>query len=296
MLAHQYKDFVRLANSEASEVEHFDYAYLQPKLDGIRCLTTCWTLQSRRNTPITSCPHIEEFLEHVHNTSEFWHGIKFDGELYIHGADLQTTQSAIARKEYHSSLIRGIKYHIFDVVDVETPFADRATLLTTFEKELNDLWETFEPTKPYWYDGCPIEVVPSYHTPGTDSPDFHNVLQRVHKNFMNSGYEGTIIRNPLAKYQLNYRTYDLLKYKDQLDAEFKVIDVVEGKNSCAIFLCVTATGKKFKVNPAYTVSRKRQVLRYKENYIGKLLTVKYEKLSQEGVPLKPIGHTIREEL
>ena len=296
MLAQTYNEFVRLAESSQSHVQHFEYAYLQPKLDGVRCLATCVSLKSRRNTGITSCPHIEMFFEAFVNKFPRWSSYKFDGELYIHGSDLQTVQSAVARKEYHPMFISHLHYHVFDIVDMERRFHDRLSDLDEFDRDIREFSTYFTPeTNKHWFtNGVPVKTVYTVGTAGTDHEKFHGDLKKYHSYFMQEGFEGTIIRNAHGYYRPNYRSYDLIKYKEFLDHEFKIVDVVEGKNACAVFVCEVESGKTFRVNPAYTTSRKRQVLRYKENYIDKLLTVKYEKLSREGIPLKPIGLHIRE--
>ena len=294
MLAQTWVDFVEKANSINSRTEHWPSAFIQPKLDGIRCIATPISLYSRRNVAFTSIPHIEMAMNALLDTE--FSSIKLDGELYIQGADLQTIQGVVSSREPNKFLYKSIVYHVFDVVDQSLSMSERVSILDYFQSCINPIWNDYIPEgieKPNI--PCPIQIVPTVHEVGpTDDSDFITRLHKHNTLFRNLGYEGTILRNPSAKYQPNYRTFDLIKYKEFADSEFLILDVLPVKNNQGVFLCQTMHGKTFKCSPSWTASRKEAILRYKDNYVGRKLTVKYERLSQEGIPLKPIGVTIRD--
>lgn len=296
MLAQTYKDYQVAMHSNSSSVEPFKSCYVQPKYDGIRCLSTVVSMMSRRNTPIRSCPHVEIALENLLNdTDTDWSLFKFDGELYIEGADLQTTQSAVRGNSYHPMLWSSVKYVIFDIVDTELPFHARREILNTLAYTLEEINYHLDPKESKFHTVAPecIQVAPTHRLSTTPEDEkFQEELNYWHTHFVFNNYEGTIIRNGDSMYRLNYRSFDLLKYKDFLDAEYEIVEVVAGKDDCAIFVCKTTEGRHFRVSPSFPKTRKQQILIYKSNYIGKQLVVKYEKLSAEGVPLKPIGVTI----
>lgn len=288
MLAQTWKDYKQAVLSDTSQVRPHTSLCVQPKYDGIRCLATCVSMKSRRNTPITSCPHVEIALESLlSNSFANWSSVKFDGELYIPGADLQTTQSAVRCSSYHPMLWSSVKYVIFDVVDTELTYNQRLSILHILRDALRAGLDIKGDCKFSKQAARSIEVAPTYNISTQEEELVH-----YHRQFVSAGYEGTIVRNLDGMYRPNYRSYDLLKYKDFLDSEFEIVDVVAGKDDCAIFVCKTAENRRFRVNPSFPKTRKQQILIYKQNYIGKQLVVKYEKLSIEGVPLKPIGVTI----
>jgi len=294
MLAQTWADFQSKASSDQSEVAHWPDLYFQPKLDGVRCIATPLNLYSRRNLPFTSVPHIEMAMQLLLNHPEF-SSIKLDGELYYHNTDLQTIQGIVSRKSYDPFLYREVTYQVFDVV-APLPYKERLTLLNRIEAELRYLWYNYSPPenlRRHRTTNCPVQFVPTgYLNMSTDNPTLPVLLQKMNNEFRSEGYEGIILRNPHALYQPDYRTFDLLKYKEFADAEFIILDVLEAKNGC-VFLCRTLNNKTFKVSPAWTTARKRQALNYKDNYIGRRLTVKYERLSADGIPLKPIGISTR---
>lgn len=277
--------------------EPFKSVFLQPKLDGIRCIATNNRMITRKSELITSCPHISYILEHLSPEH------KLDGELYIHGVDLQTMQSYTSRQRPHR-VYKEIEYHVFDYVDTEMPFTERYEALRKIIKELmvihSDLLSTFESvpeklrSKTVLSPVCPIKLVTStFVNCSSHDPRFLPTLKAFHKDAVSVGYEGAIVRNAESTYGLNYRSPDLLKFKDRMDDEFEIIDVVEAYNQMGTFVCKTKEGGIFEATPSWTTDRKRWLLRNKEKVIGKMLTVEFEKYSKDKVPLKPTGKCTR---
>ena len=292
MLAQKWEDHVSKGRQPFPEV------CLQPKLDGMRCIGTNAKLTTRRAEEITSCPHIMFILEHLDPD------MKLDGELYIPNVDLQTLQSYVRRQRPHK-LSELIEYHIFDCVDTEMPFTERIAKVKDTVARLEAIYQELQSTyksvpeklrrRTPLTDEFPIKVV---HTTYLSVPSNHesipNTLNEYHQYCVEQGYEGAMVRNAQAEYDLNYRSPNLLKYKKRLDDEFKIIDISEGYNQTAIFVCTTSDDKVFEATPAWTTERKKWLLRNKEKYIGKWVTVEYEKLSLDGIPLKPVGKCTRE--
>lgn len=282
MLAQKWEDHIKR--------EPFQSVCLQPKLDGLRCLATHDKLISRRTELITSCPHISYILEHL--SSEH----KLDGELYIGGVDLQTIQSYVARQRPHR-VYKEIEYHIFDYVDTEMPFIERYELLRKIVKELmvvhSDLISTYNSVpeklrqKSHLSENCPIKLVSMNHVMvPTNDPSFESLLINYHRDAVDAGYEGAMVRNPDSPYELNYRSPNLLKFKHRIDDEFEIIDIAEGYGKTGIFVCKTPSGVVFEATPSWINERKRHLLRNKEKYIGRWVTVEFEKYSKDGTPLK----------
>jgi len=292
MLAQQWKDHIGKNHTP------FKTCALQPKLDGLRCIATNSRMTTRRNEAITSCPHIEYILQHLDPEH------KLDGELIIPNCDLQTIQSYVSRQRPHQ-LSKEIEYHIFDYIDLEMPFWDRYLKLRTIVKELMvihaDLAEATSSIpaklrqKLVISENCPIKLVTTVHVDApSNSPGFEKTLVAFHQDAVNAGFEGAIIRNNDAPYELNYRSPNLLKYKQRMDAEFEIIDISEGHGNTGIFVCRTSDGKIFEATPAWTNERKRYLLRARDKYIGRWVTVEYEKMSKDQIPLKPVAKCTRE--
>jgi ATP-dependent DNA ligase len=102
-----------------------------------------------------------------------------------------------------------------------------------------------------------------------------------------------MIRNLDGVYELGRRTKSLLKYKEFEDAEFLVVDVIEGEGTekgAALFVCRTNTGQTFNVRPRGSLDKRKKQLQLKKMFIGQKLTVRYQPLSKDEVlPRFPVG-------
>ena len=265
MLAHKFKD-------------HSDKivypAYLQPKLDGIRCIAMLQggfcTLWTRTRKQITSLPHIVAELERQ------WAGredINFDGELYNHAyknkfEDIVSLVRPATPKD--GSTI--VQYHIYDV----------AVGFYTFKQRM-ELRNRLKPNKTLVLVATILmdedEGVTTYFT-------------RCRK----AGYEGAMIRNAASLYEYK-RSYNLQKIKEFDDAEFEVIEVKAGRGKmveCAIFRCKTKKGDEFNCKMEGELAKLKPYLKAPKTVIGKLLTVRYQGLTNGNVPRFPIGVSLRD--
>lgn len=295
MLAQKYADHQERVLTGTPDWSEFA---LQPKLDGLRCLASKNKLVTRQNLTITCLDHLTMLTDLLPEE------MRLDGELFIHGVDLQTIQSYVRRQRPIPGTNR-IEFHVFDLVDTELPFRERIELVENVVSFLEDQYDEikeFEQGVPEKLRGptnlaprFPIKVVPtSFVKAEPCSVEGQHIISRHHKNSVEAGYEGSIIRKADHYYYMNYRSPELLKYKEFMDEEFEIVDIDEGYNSTGIFVCKTKDNKWFKATPSWTTPRKKKLLLNKEKYIGRMLTVEFEKYSADGIPLKPIGKSTRE--
>ena len=124
-----------------------------------------------------------------------------------------------------------------------------------------------------------------------------NDLPLVHKQYMDAGYEGTMIREPSSVYEIGKRSNYLLKLKDFKTDEYKVIGMREctGKDvGTPTWVCLTENGQEFTVRPEGTQEKRREMFKNGDKYMGKMLTVKYQNLTELGVPRFPVGIAFRD--
>ena len=266
-----------LAQSYEKHAKKLVYpCYAQPKLDGIRCLArrtgNTVTLYSRKGKILDLVPHINEALLAVLNDGQC-----ADGELYTHGWDFQKIVSAIKKTNENTP---GIQYHIYDLPDMQ----DRSS---TFVERYN----SFARGRIVAAADCLVCV----HT-----PIIHNeeALMRYEDQCHNDGYEGIMARNIKSEYLFGYRSKDLLKVKRFLDAEYEIVDFTHGTSielECIVFVCKTKDDQTFSVRPVGTHEERKAMYKNGASYIGRMLTVKYQELSNDGVPRFPVGLHIRED-
>jgi DNA ligase-1 len=267
MLAHKWKD----------HSDKISYpAWTQPKLDGIRCIAiidngTC-SLWSRTRKPIVSIPHIQRELEKQFNSSK---RIILDGELYNHELkdEFEKIVSLVRRKEILSDSSK-IQYHVYDVIE---PVSN-----SLFSQRLE--WMKNESAK----FGSNIKLV------STDQvANVEQVIENFSK-YRKLGYEGAMCRAD-SLYESG-RSYGLQKIKEFDDSEYEIVGVEAGRgrmSECAIFVCTTKTGE-FRCKKEGSLDELKQYLSTPNNVIGKKLTVRYQGLTNAGLPRFPVGIGIRD--
>lgn len=229
--------------------------YGSPKLDGVRCLAEkkdgAVTLKSRGGK-YYDVAHVQEALSNLMREGEVW-----DGELYTHGKSLEEIVSAVKAPKASS---KELVFVVFDVA-TDAPFSKRLAQLFDIAKlcQMTGAVDTIS------YVGIESETQ----------------LKEHHKNFVEAGYEGIMLRNKDGVYESGKRSRDLLKYKEFLDSEFQIVDIVSDKDGGAIFVVQNT----FSDNTFHVVGGSRAErtlwLEQKENFIGKLITVKYQTLYKD---------------
>ncbi len=274
MLAHNY---------EESRVAAWPQPFLvQPKLDGIRCIATVGVaddgqeeiyLRTRNDKPITSCPHIIQALAKL----DFPLGTVLDGELLVPNKSFQEICSFVKRKTLHQHF-HLIEYHIFDVIS-DFPQENRLfflwNYLTDFGRQC-PLPEDSPCHLVHWKHCCREEI--SLHL----------------RKYIAHGYEGIILRHPTAKYEFR-RSPNLLKLKPTQTDMFRCVDFYEEvsidgelKNTLGALVCVSPNNERFSVGSGFTRAQRKDFWINRDELIGSQILVKYQELTNRGVPRFPI--------
>lgn len=240
---------------------------VQHKLDGNRMLQldrACWTRGGK--------DMVAECVEHLTFDTQ---GYTIDGELIMPGnVPLEETSQAL--KSYKPGISEQLTYQVYDVM-VDLPYTERYELLKKLLKKA--------PKN--------VTLVPNW-----TAKDETEVM-KYHKQFVKDGYEGVMVRWSDEGYNTGHRSPSLLKYKDFVDSEFKIVDVQEGEGSDrgqAKFVCITKEGNEFEAKPEGKVEHKRDIWDNRGAYIGKWLTVRYQTITKRNrVPQFPVGVTVRDE-
>lgn len=241
---------------------------VQPKYDGVRCLITFdkgVQIFSRKGKPY-NIPHLKKWAE------EHRELLPLDGELYNHGElTFQEIVSAVKKQSEITPLIRYVVY-------------DKPTEGTNKER-----WESLQKEFPN-EDNSPAYL--------SGSIICHSMVEIwcYHEKCVSQGYEGVIIRNLKGTYEKGFRSSNLIKLKVFNDAEFKITDVIEASGrdaGTAIFVC-ECKGGYFNVKPQGTRELRKEYFDNQDKLIGKMVTVQYQGLSDEGIPRFPSAITIRD--
>lgn len=117
-----------------------------------------------------------------------------------------------------------------------------------------------------------------------------NTLDEVYKIYdedIADGYEGSMIRNCNAPYEIGKRSYNLLKVKPTDDSEGVIINIIEGTgNASGIAATATIKWKNKEFNATFKGSQelRRNILEEKDCWIGREITFCYNGLTGLGTP------------
>ena len=264
--------------------------FSQPKLDGIRCIAMREGLFTRTGKEITAVPHISEALEPFF---KLYPNAVLDGELYNHAYKddfnkiIHLVRKQNLTDEHLAESAEMIQYHIYDA-----PVIGNGKWAMT-EKDLysdrtSKLDASFVNLKLEKED-C-LVIVPTVEIHGREQ------LDRCYEDYIEAGYEGQMVRLD-GPYE-NKRSPKLLKRKEFVDEEYKILGYEEGEGNRAgtikHFKFKNKDGKEFNSNVKGSFSYLTKLLEIADTLIGKDATIKYFNLTPDGVPRFPYVIAIRD--
>jgi ATP-dependent DNA ligase len=260
----------------------------QPKIDGIRCLSSIGSgskvrLRSRDNKEFSFLDELREemlslFVYLPSNCS-------IDGELYVHGVGFNTVQSMVMGSVNRHPDNDKIGYCMFDLIVSDNPdmiYKDRMTILI---KALQRYLETLEDP-----DESRFSIVM-----GTVVLNEEQALI-CFESYMMEGYEGIMLR-AIDKPYVHNRTASLLKYKSFQDEEVEVIGIKEASGTeagTALFIVRDIRDNEFVIRMRGTMIERRYWFNHPNEVIGKQVTMRYQELTEDGLPRFPVGISFRE--
>jgi len=268
--------------------------YASPKIDGIRCLL----LESRFNAGVRMVySRSLKPIPNIHIRSTLTRSnlpLGLDGELIV-GTNFQQTTSAVmsAGGEPHFC------YLVFDYIGggTQLPYAERLTQLEVI-------------CKTYGYNWLQMLEQKLITSP--------EQLQAYEDDALLQGFEGVMLRSPAGLYKSGRSTLKqqyLLKLKRFTDAEAIVVDFEELLHNCneqttsALGLAERATdqhnlvpgntlgslvvqdcktGIAFRIGTGFTERQRKEIWQKRAEYIGKVLTYKYQNYGIKNAPRAPV--------
>ena len=264
MLAHDY-------NKRGKDIKFPCYA--QRKLDGVRCLAISGKgLFSRTGKAF---PHMDHIRAEINSLPR---GTILDGELYSDTLTFQEIVGLVKKetlKAEDAPKMLKIYLCVYDTVQDGTN-EQRNTWLTTLFKT-----NKFKA----------LRLLP------TDVANNLDDVKRLHAEYVADGYEGLILRNKAGLYKVGQRSADLQKYKEFKDDEYKIVGFKEGdgiEKGCVIWVCETKSHKEFSVRPRGTHEDRAAAFKTADKQVGKKLTVRFQELTDDGIPRFPVGLAVRD--
>jgi len=279
MLAHNYKEYSTFIKYPC---------FIQPKLDGIRCISTIvdkkvvMYSRSRKEFSYTNdlIKNIQKELQVIlPQFSSENEKIFVDGELYSERLTLQEINQYTRKNKYDKETeLIDIQYHIFDIM-----FPSRLDTLN-FGNRLK-IMQTIKETEL-------IKIVPTYLV--SNEPE----IDEKYNKFLDLKFEGAIIRSQEGLYQSScdtksqLRSKDLLKRKEVYRGEYPVVGFTCGSHgnevNSVIWICEAENGLKFKVTPNESFEKRKLLyadcLQSFHKFKDRMICVEYRSMSKDKIP------------
>ena len=264
------------------EVDWSEKVFMQPKLDGVRCVISKDGAYSRTGKEWLNIRHITDNLEPFFKK---YPDVVLDGELYNHKLknDFEKIISLVRKtkpKEFDRTESQDyVEFHCYDYIPGpalrDAKFSSRIT------------WLCHELPISY----C-IKFVNTYLI-----DNYEEALDKHKHRFLAAGYEGSILR--LDRPYECKRSYNLQKFKDFHDTEATIVGYVPGKGKftglIGKFLMKDDDGVEFgcPIGKGYNFDDRRDILNNVHDYIGKRATFTYFERTKAGSYRHPLYKTLR---
>ena len=268
MLAHPVGGFERITDEE-----WHDGLYVQPKLDGVRCVIQAEQVD-HFSRPIKyevkaysrtgkEWKNINHILKQLKPFFKKYPKVILDGELYNHDLkdDFEKIISLVRKTkptdEDRLEAARLTQFHCYDIIDEKLLFDQRCEFYNESLMLLGDSIYT---------------VTTTQVNSGAQAKYYHNCN-------LKDGYEGSIVRTN-DPYQCK-RSHNLRKFKDFSDAEARIIGYELGKGkrkgTLGKFLMQDDEGIQFGCPPGkgYSYEDMTNILENIHDYIGEIATFTY---------------------
>lgn len=260
-----------------------DEVAVQPKLDGVRGVAVVSANEAKMYTregdlmPVQPTNVLDDLHAQFQDVyTNFDKEVIVDGELYAHqGLSFNELNGLLRKVDASPEQLekrKRVKYHIYDVM-LDKGFQERWDFVSSNFRSTDN-----------------IELVRTDFVPAQEA-ELRTWLEGV----LAQGYEGLIIRQLGNPYE-HKRTWQLLKYKQFEDDEFKLIGFEEDKRGgfaarFTLELPEPVTDRDGKVITTFgagasgqTEAQRKYMWEHPEEFVGKIATVKFFGRSEYGVP------------
>lgn len=255
---------------------------LEPKLDGVRCLTIV-NYEARTVTQYTRNGKVLENFAHITDAlaqfiDDFGRSFVIDGEVV--SKSFQDLMKQVHRKDDVQAT--DAKLAAFDILPLSEFRAGKSVMT---QKRRSKLLKTFEPVfaKAATYAGltgnCLVEVVKQVEV-DLDSLVGQLEFKQFNADAIAEGYEGIMIKDPEAVYECK-RTTSWLKQKPFIEVSLTVVAVEEGtgrnEDKLGALVCEGIDdGKKIVVNvgSGFSDSDRDEIWQDKDAVIGQIVEIR----------------------
>lgn len=274
---------------ERKDIDKIQYpVWVQPKLDGIRCIVMPdGRVLSRSLKPIPN-----RYITGILSKLKTDHPV--DGELMLKGeATFQDISSAVMTEDNEPDF----EYHIFDCINGQEQFLSR----------MNNIQKVILDNK-----NLPVVAV------GVHNADTAEEVISLQEKLLKKGFEGIMLRSPFGGYKYGRATLReqyLLKFKNFSDSEAVVIGVdqrLHNDNPAetdelgytersshkenmkpveelgALHVIDIKSNVQFRIGSGFTQAQRKELWKSQDSLIGKIVKYKYFEIGVLEAPRFPV--------
>ncbi len=260
-----------LAPNELPDITKVKYPiYIQPKLDGYRCVYKDGLLWSRKGKPFGN-KNLPLHFKSLFETSDY----VLDGELYVHGTSFNNLQTILNTED--APLPATLKYVVYDCIPTKDWEAQKTKL--TYEMRLKNLREVLN------------NQIADYKKVIDIANDLVNTsgeAVELYKKYLKSGYEGAMLKAPDGLYKwkrTTVRSGEMLKVKPFKTEDLVVTEIYDGEGNfqgMAGGVVVDFNGNSVRVGSGFDVATRKEMAKSPNDFIGRTIEVKFFEVTEEG--------------
>ena len=251
--------------------------YLQPKLDGVRCIFTKDGAYSRAGNEFKNVAHIK------YDLTDFFRkhpNAVLDGELYNHALkdNFEKIISLVRKQKPTDQDAREaenlVQYHVYDTIAEGPDYGDRFNWLVRH-----------------------LPIAASMTLIKNTVVESQGEAKMLHNVHLAQGYEGSMLRLNMPYEQK--RSYNLQKFKDFSDTEATIMGYEAGKGKfegmIGKFFMQDDDGNEFgcPIGKGYNFAHRKIILDNIHDYIGQRATFTYFQRTKAGSYRHPLFKTLR---
>lgn len=257
-------------------------AVVQPKIDGLR-LWTHWDkktnkpfFESRQGKPYPKefknyLPEIYDEFNLLFNKNPKLKTWYLDGELVQFNTPPTKLRGFIVREL--TNQLKNTKVIIFDGVNTLNPNQ-------SFKSRFDELTKIFK-------NKTVINKMKNIELILTEKVNNWDEIQTKFEEYLETGFEGIVVRNLNAPYIYGKGSYDVLRSKPIFHQEFEIKGFIEGSGADKgtviwILSCLNDPKRSFRARPMGTREQRKKAFKMADKFIGKKILVKYYQIDKDG--------------
>ena len=271
-----------LAPSKIPDISAIHYpAFIQPKLDGFRCIYRAGEFWTRGGQPVAN-KNVKSYLQSVLNVDEW----VLDGELYAHGLGFNKLASILTKED--APIPPSLKFVVYDCISIQD--WDNEICKREYQHRLQDLRKVINGTIADYKKVIDI---------ANDSVQSSREAVEKYKEYLKNGYEGAMIKSVTGLYKwkrVTIKSGEMLKIKP-----FKSVDVIiegiydgEGERTgMAGGVNFTYNGVAVRCGSGFDLATLKEMAKSPTNFIGKTVEIKYLEETEDGSLRHPVFSRFR---